>query len=79
LLSLTPVFLPLLVGWYSAIITSSYNYYATDSNLRSEKYPMITFIQDNALALISLNLVFVILMQLYYSKKRKIWRGIAEG
>jgi hypothetical protein len=78
LLSLTPTFLPLLVGLYSSIITSSTNYYTTEINLRAEKYPLITFIQDYSVVLIALNLVFVVLMQLYYSKKLKIWRGIAE-
>jgi hypothetical protein len=79
LINLTPAFFPLIVGLYSAIVTSSSNYYSIDANLRSQEYPVMNFIQKNSLLLISLNLIFVFVVQFYYSKQMKIWRGIAEA
>jgi hypothetical protein len=79
LINLTPAFFPLIVGLYSAIVTSSSNYYSIDANMRSQEYPVMNFIQKNSLLLISLNLIFVFVVQFYYSKQMKIWRGIAEA
>ena len=78
MLWMLPAFAPVvyfLVLSYAKYITN-YNSYFND---RTTMFPKITFLQDNALLLMYLNLAFVFVVLFLMSKKFKQWRGITES
>lgn len=56
---------------------SGYNEYAYAG--RAIEFPKIEWLKDAGFILIFVNIIFVILVLLYLSKKLKQWRGIAES
>ena len=41
-------------------------------------YPTIKFLEDNSINMAYLNIVFILIMMIFFSIKIKRWKGIAE-
>lgn len=73
-----PAIAPLL--YYLILQFAKYNSgYNNNFGNKHNVFPKITYLQDNGLLLMYLNLIFVFVMMLLLSKKFKQWRGVAES
>jgi hypothetical protein len=77
---LLPSFGPIVYAIVLELAKSTTNYYdIIDIGLRNEKFPFISFLKDYAYELLWFNVLFIFLMMLFFSRKIKQWRGIAEN
>ena len=56
---------------------SGYNQFSFPDN--KTQFPMIKLLEDNYGTMMFCNIIFVVLMMLFYSFKIKKWKGLAEG
>ena len=77
---LLPSFGPIVYAIVLELAKSTTNYYEIiDIGLRNEKFPFISFLKDYAYELLWFNILFIFLMMIFFSRKIKQWRGIAEN
>ena len=81
MLWILPAFAPIMYFFILEITKKISGYNNAVGLSRDILYPKITFLQDSGFLffLTYLNLLFVVIVMLYLSKKIKQWRGIAEN
>lgn len=77
LLWLLPGFFPLL--YFTVLERLKNASYSYSDYYKSPYYPTIKLMEDNALMLLYLNVLFVILAMVFYSGRIKKWKGLAEN